>query len=142
MDHLAILAKERKLLAKIKTGEKTIESRWYKFRRTPYHHISKDDTIYFKDSGEPVTIKAEVAQVLFFADLDENKIKEIIQEYGERICLSPSYVPKLIGKKYCILIFLKDVKSLLPFHINKKGYGIMSAWITLKDINSLKALPS
>ena len=58
MDHLAILAKKRNLLPKIISGEKTIESRWYKFKKTPYNNISIGDTVYFKDSGEPANVKA------------------------------------------------------------------------------------
>ncbi|MBI1972386.1 ASCH domain-containing protein, partial [Candidatus Woesearchaeota archaeon] len=44
MDHLAILKK--KWLEKILSGEKTIESRWYKQKITPYQKIAKGDTAY------------------------------------------------------------------------------------------------
>ena len=64
MDHLAILAKESKLLGKILSGRKKIESRWSKFKRTPYGNIIKGELIYFKDSGKPVTVKAKVSKVL------------------------------------------------------------------------------
>ena len=56
MEHLAILSKHSRLLAKILSREKTIESRWYKFKKTPYKNIAIGDTIYFKESGEPVTL--------------------------------------------------------------------------------------
>ena len=138
MHHLAILAKPRKLLAKIISGEKTIESRWYQHQKTPYNSISKDDTMYFKDSGEPVTVKATVAAVQFFANLDEQKIKTILQQYGDRICLPVSHAPELVGKKYCTLIFLKEVIEIDPFHIDKSGFGLMAAWITVENIEEIK----
>jgi hypothetical protein len=40
-------------------------------------------------------------------------------------------------KKYCILIFLTSVKHIDPFKINKKGYGNMSAWISVKNIKEI-----
>ena len=138
MDHLAILDKKRKLLQKIISGEKTIESRWYKFKKTPYQQITAGDTIYFKDSGEPVNIKAKVSNVLFFDHLDENKIKSIITQYGERIGISLSSVERLIEKNFCTLIFLEKVERIQPFNVNKQGYGMMAAWITLKNINKIK----
>jgi ASC-1-like (ASCH) protein len=127
MDHLAILSKEKKLLAKIISGEKTIESRWYKFKKTPYMNIKVDDTVYFKESGEPVTVSSKVSKVLFFNSLDRDKIISILKDYGKDICVPLSYAEKLEGKNFCTLVFLKDVKMITPFHIDKKGYGLMAA---------------
>jgi len=52
------------LLPKILTGEKTIESRWYKNKCSPWGKIKRGDVVYFKNSGEPVTIKAEVSKII------------------------------------------------------------------------------
>ncbi len=138
MEHIAILSKERKLLAKILSGEKTIESRWYKFKRTPYKTIYVGETVYFKDSGEPVTAKAIVEKALFFEDLDYSKIKNVLENYGKQICIPLSSAEKLVGKNYCTLVFLKDVEKIDPFNINKTGFGLMSAWICVEDVEKLK----
>ena len=142
MEHLAILSKKRKLLVKILSGDKTIESRWYKFKRTPYKNIKDGEIIYFKESGEKVAVSAVVEKALFFDDLNKDKIKNILGKYGKEIGVENSHVKDLINKKYCTLIFLKDVKEITPFNINKKGYGLMSAWISVDDINRLKIKPS
>ncbi len=138
MDHLAILDKKRKLLQKIISGEKTIESRWYKFKKTPYQRITAGDTIYFKDSGEPVTVRANVSKTLFFDHLDETRIKSIISQYGQKTGISLSSVERLLGKNFCTLIFLENVEVIPPFNIDKKGYGMMAAWITLESIEKIK----
>lgn len=138
MDHLAILAKKRKLLSKIISGEKTVESRWYKFKRTPYDNISAGDMVYFKDSGDPATVKAKVSKVLFFQDLNLEKIKEILEKYGKNIGIPSSYAPELAGKNFCTLIFLNEVEEIKPFQIDKTGYGLMAAWITIDDIRRIK----
>ena len=138
MDHLAILSKERKLLSKILSGEKTVESRWYKFRRNPYENISAGDSIYFKESGCPVTAKAKVGKVLFFDKLNKDKMREILEKYGDGICVPVSYAERHVGKNFCTLGWLEDGRSIDPFNIDKKGFGMMAAWITVEDINSIR----
>ncbi|MBI5066128.1 ASCH domain-containing protein [Candidatus Woesearchaeota archaeon] len=141
MDHLAILKKSRKLAKKILSGEKTIESRWYKFKRYPWNKIKKGEIIYFKDSGDPVTFKAEVEQVLQFENLNLEKIKELVEKYSKAICLSENkdkeFWKYFDDKNYCILIFLKNVQKIKPFSIDKTGYGLMSAWICVENIKSI-----
>lgn len=70
MNHIAIMKKSWELIPKIISGEKTIESRWYKNRIAPWDRISEGDTVYFKDSGEPVSAVATVSKVLQFDNLD------------------------------------------------------------------------
>src|SRR3989344_2531801 len=138
MDHVAILSKKTKWLSKIISGEKTIESRWYRFKKTPYDVIKKDDIVYFKESGEPVTTVSDVSKVLFFENLDQEKIIKILKQYGAGIGVLVSYASMLKSKNYCTLIFLKNVKEIEPFQVNKTGFGMMSAWISVDDINKIK----
>ena len=134
MHHLAILSKKPNFLDLILNGKKTIESRWYQTKRTPWNKIKAGDTIFLKNSGEPVKAKAEVSKVLQF-ELKDRPAESIIKEYGKRICLNST---KGLNKNYCILIFLKNPKSIKPFKINKEGFGNMSAWITINNIKELR----
>jgi len=143
MDHVAIIRKSWKLLPKILSGEKKIESRWYKFKVCPWNRIKAGEVVYFKDSGEPVTIKTEVEKVLQFDNLTPQKVKEILDEYGDAdgLCKEdiPKYCERFKDKKYCLLIFLKNPQKIQPFNINKKGFGLMAAWICTEEINKIKA---
>ena len=142
MQHIAILAKKRKLLDKIISGEKTIESRWYKSKVSPWNKIKEGEIVYFKESGDPVSVKAEVEKVLFFENLDLEKVKDIVNKYGDQIALSKNrddeFWKYFDNRKYCILIFLKNIQKIEPFNINKKGFGLMSAWICVDDVNRIK----
>lgn len=138
MEHLAILSKSRKLLAKIISGDKKIESRWYKFKRPPFGCISQGDIIYFKESGSSVSAKAKVEKVLTYENLNSNLITEIITKYGTLIGVNSDFIEEVKNKRMCILIFLKDVQTIEPFEIDKKGYGLMNAWISIEDINKIK----
>lgn len=142
MEHLAIMRKSWGLTQKILSGTKKIESRWYKSKYPPWNKIKQGETVYFKDSGMPVTIKAEVDKVMQFSSLTPDKVKEILDEYGAEDGISVENIPKFIelfkDKNYCMLIFLKNPQKIEPFNINKTGFGLMAAWMCVKDINEIK----
>jgi len=130
------------LTEKILTGEKTVESRWYKSRHVPWDRLKSGDIIYFKDSGEPVTVKAKVVKVLQFANLTPEKTGQILTKYGKADLGTSHIIPEIreyvSGKNYAIFVFFDNVEEIQPFEIDKRGYGMMSAWIAVDDINKLK----
>lgn len=145
MDHVAILRKARiskgdNLLADILAGTKTIESRWYVNKISPWDKIVAGDTVYFKESGGPVTALATVSKVMQFSNLNEQSRVKIIRDYGKHIAphfpLSEfeSWAARHSAKRYCILIFLRDVKKITPFNIDKTGFGNSAAWLAVGDI--------
>jgi hypothetical protein len=142
MEHLAIMRKSWGLTKKILTGRKIIESRWYKTKYKPWGQIKAGETIYFKDSGEPVSIRAQVKKILQFSDLNLHKVREILEEYGNDDGIEKedieNYFEMFKDKKYCMLIFLENPQKIEPFLINKKGYGAMASWIIVKNINEIK----
>lgn len=142
MDHLAIMKKSWGLLPKILTGEKLIESRWYLNKYAPWNKIKAGEVVYFKDSGEPVTIKTEVSKVIQFDNLNPLKIKKILRQYGKADGIEKKKIQQFLkrfkNKRYCILVFLKNPQVIKPFKINKSGFGARSAWITVKHINQIK----
>lgn len=141
MDHVAIMRKSWKLTEKILTGEKKIESRWYKSKYRPWGNIKAGDTVYFKDSGGPVYVRALVAKVKQFSGLTPLKVGIILGKYGEDDGIAPKDLDKFYNlfkdKKYCLLIFLEGPESVDPFDIDKKGFGTMSAWVTINDIKEI-----
>ncbi len=142
MEHIAIMRKSWGLTDKILNGQKKIESRWYSVKYKPWDSIKAGEIVYFKDSGEPVSIKAEVSRVIQFADLTPNKVKEILDEYGKDNGIEKEEISEFFerfrDKRYCILIFLKNPIAIKPFEIDKTGFGAMSAWITVDDISKIK----
>lgn len=140
MDHIAILRKDWGLLLKILSGEKTIESRWYQTKKAPWNKVRTGDTIYFKNSGQKVEIKAEVEQVLQYEIKDVSNLRSIVDEYGDKICLVNRDIDSWSGKlKYCILVFFKNVEKLEEtFDIDKTGFGISVAWLVVDDVSRIK----
>lgn len=142
MDHVAIMKKSWGLAQKILSGQKKIESRWYKSKCSPWGKIGKGDIVYFKDSGEPVSIKSEVEKVISFSDLTQEKIKQILDEYGNDDGIEKTKIKEFFelfkNKKYCLLIFLKNPKKVEPFEINKTGFEMMSDWLAVGNIDRIR----
>ena len=140
MEHLAIMKKSWGLTEKILTGDKKIESRWYSVKYPPWDRIRTGETVYFKDSGEPVTIRAEVDRVMQFSDLTPEKVRDILDRYGKDDGIEdiPSFFELFKDKRYCMLIFLKNPQKTEPFEIDKSGFGAMAAWITTYSIEKIK----
>lgn len=130
------------LTEKILSGQKTIESRWYKNKYQPWNNINPGDMVYFKNSGEPVILKAEVDTVLQFENLSPKKVKHILIEYGERDGIEKNNFEKYFelfkDKKYCLLIFLRYVEMIESFEIDKTGFGAMASWLVVEDIDKIK----
>ena len=142
MEHVAIMRKSWGLLSKILAGQKTIESRWYKNKYAPWDRIKQGEIVYFKNSGEPVTIKMKVSKVIQHSDLTPAKVKWTLQKYGTKDGLGideiDKYYKRFKNSRYCLLVFLKNPQKIKPFEIDKTGYGNMAAWIVINDVNKLK----
>lgn len=139
--HLAIMRKSWGLLEKIRNGEKTIESRWYENRKAPWGRINKGDIVWFKNSGEKVTLKAEVTKVEEYSALDSVKVKELLERYGKADGIGEEieqYAERFKNKKYALFVYLSKVVEVKPFNIDKSGFGAMSAWLIISDINEIK----
>ena len=142
MDHVAIMQKSWGFTEKIATCQKTIESRWYNVRYAPWGRISPGDNIYFKNSGEPVTIQAKISRVINFSDLTPEKVQTILEDYNKVLGLDESDILRFFEmfkhKRYCILIYLKDAHHIQPFEIHKQGFGTMSSWLSIESITKIK----
>lgn len=142
MDHVAIMRKSWGLMEKILTGEKKIESRWYKFKRPPWNKVKVGGIVYFKNSAEPVKLKATVEKVLQFENLTPRKVREILGKYGKlngiRRHETQKYFELFKNKKYCILMWLKQTEKVDPFEIDKTGFSAMSSWISVENIRKIK----
>jgi len=130
------------MIPKIISGEKKIESRWSVRKSIPWGRVKKGDTIYFKNSGGSISAKAKVSKVIEIENLNAIEIKNILTKFGhsDGIAITDyeSVYNRVRNAKYCLLIYLKSPQKTKPFNINKKGYGAMSAWISVKQIQTIK----
>ncbi|OGC45511.1 hypothetical protein A2V49_04770 [candidate division WWE3 bacterium RBG_19FT_COMBO_34_6] len=142
MDHVAIMKKQWNLSPKILEGAKTVESRWYKHKIAPWNKIKIGDAIYFKDSGNPITIRAVVSKVIQFEIENNQQAFNIMNKYsmddlGTKT-LSKDINNYISDKNYAIFIHFSKVKKVKPFEIDKKGFGMQCSWLTVESIDKIK----
>jgi len=141
-DHVAIMRPCLGFLEKIVSGDKTIESRWYLQRTAPWDEITAGDAVYFKNAGQPVTLRAKVADVKQYDRLNPAKIRQLLDKYNSQLGLtkseSDSFFSEIKNKRFVILIFLTDIRKINPFDIDKSGFGTMSGWLVIDDIAKIK----
>jgi len=86
-------------------------------------------------------LKATVDHVLSFDNLTPTHVSELLHQYGKDDGIGgkdiPEFYERFKDKKYCLLIYIKDVRKVSPFEINKKGYGAMARWICVGDIKNI-----
>lgn len=140
MHHVAILTPNLHFDGKILRGEKTIESRWYRTRRTPWGKVHAGDTVYFKNSGQPVTLCALVTEVRQYSLLTPGRILQLVQENAAELGVADvtSFYKRVSSVKFAIFIRLAEPRAVQPFSINKAGYGLQAAWLVATDIRELQ----
>lgn len=127
MQHIAIL--RQPFFDMVLSGEKTIESRWSMNKVAPYGKVSVGDEILLKETGKDVTAVATAEKVLFFK-LTPEIVEEIRVKYGKQIGTDKfENWQKTLQKKYCTLIWLKDVKPIQPIKV-KRSNG--AGWLLMK----------
>ncbi|HEX2927168.1 MAG TPA: hypothetical protein VHP38_13070 [Ruminiclostridium sp.] len=137
MDHVVFLNKKFKGFDKIASGEKSAESRWASGKRSPYGKVGKGDRLFFKDTGNPVKLMAEVEDVMYFTKLESEEVENIIHKYNDRICMSEEEIKTAVQKKNGSIVFFDNVKEIKPFDIDKSNYSSMADWIVVEDISMI-----
>ncbi len=140
MHHVAIMNPPY-LIDRILSGEKTVETRWYKTRRCPWGRIGKGDIIWFKESGGCVRAKAFVSKVEE-VELGGVDVEKLVRKYaprGKAFFRSPEKTSEMARKKkYAIFIHLEKPEDVEPFQIRKDGFGTGAAWICVDDIDEIR----
>lgn len=142
MDHVAIMSHKTPFLARVLSGQKTIESRWYQYKRLPWDKVHVGDTIYFKNSGKPVVAFSKVTRVEQFSLPNPTTIDDLLSLHAVNLGLCTDEVAifreTLTKKRYVVFIYLDEVKLVLPFKIDKSAFSPLAAWITLPDIGLIR----
>jgi ASC-1-like (ASCH) protein len=142
MEHVAIMRPSWGLIPKILSGKKTVESRWYLTRRAPWDRIHAGDTVYFKNTGEPVCARATVASVQQRVLKNIRDIQDVVDVYGDAVCMINRAITTWERiPQYVILVFLSHPEPVDPFFVDKTGFGSAAAWITTPLVTRLRIDP-
>lgn len=128
MQHIAIL--RQPFFNMVLSGEKTIESRWAMHRVAPYGKINVGDIIWLKETGKDVIAKAIADKVKFY-ELTPELVEDIRIKYGKEIGTDKfENWESTLHKKYCTLIWLKNVEKIPPKKV-KRSNG--AGWLVVDN---------
>lgn len=123
--HLAVFIEP--YLSYIKSGKKTLESRFSKNRIAPYGNVKRGDYIFAKRSSGKVEGFFKVDEVWEY-DLDGTTLSHIKEQYEELLCVDDEFWDNKKSARFATIIKILDYRPLTPSDVSKKG---MSGWVSL-----------
>lgn len=138
MDHVVYLDSNSKELEKIQRGVKTHIIRAAVGPKIPYGKVNEDDVLYFTyDSGEgAIKYKAAVKSVYNSPKMTEEESEALIEEYSDQLRLSATQLRKVTGKKYIVLVEIKDLEKIETIVLDKNDYSHFMNWWLVGDIHN------
>lgn len=140
MDHVVYLDFKAKEFEHIKKGEKTMIIRGAMGRKLPYGRVNKGDLLYFiENNGEGlIKGKAIVSDVVNSDQLTKEQSIEIVQQNQDQLLLNKALEKRFAGKRYLVLITIKDFTEVEHFKIDRSNYGNMDDWLPVENIENVK----
>ena len=140
MDHIVYLDKKAREAENLLNGSKTQIIRGAAGRKLPYGRVFEGDTLYFinNDGSGKVFARAVVSSVMNSEKLDPQQSADLIEENQPFLQLSDDQIKRWRGKRYLVLVTIKNFESLQPFMIDRSAYGNMDDWLPVEDIEKVK----
>ena len=70
--------------------------------------------------------------------MTEEGSKILVKKYQDKFQLTDKQFLKWAGKRYIVLIGVKDIKGIKSFTIDKSNYGNMDDWLPVEKIETVK----
>lgn len=140
MDNVVYLDYRAKELDNIRKGRKCMIIRGAMGRKLPYGRVKQGDVLYFVENNGNGLIKgqATVDSVFNSDKLTEEQSIEIVEQNQDKLLLNKGLEKRFAGKRYLVLITIKDFKEIEPFEIDRSEYGNMDDWLPVENIEKVK----
>lgn len=139
MDNVVYLDYKAKELENIKSGQKTMIIRGAMGRKLPYGRVNKSDVLYFiENKGDGLVKGKAIVEEVFNSDkLTKEQSIEIVAQNQNKLILNKGLEKRFVGKRYLVLITIKDFEEIEPFKIDKSEYGNMDDWLPVGNIENV-----
>lgn len=140
MDHVVYLDRKAKELDNLRNGTKTMIIRDAMGRKLPHGRVDIGDTLYcIENNGDGfVKAKATVATTFHSTQLTSEESLALIENNQPYLQLDDGLKKRFGGKRYMVLITVKDFSVIDAFRIDRSAYGNMDDWLPVGDINTIK----
>lgn len=109
-------------------------------RKMPYGRLNIGDKIYFINNNGEGLIKASGTfdNVFNSGKMSKEESKALVENNQDKLQLTDKQFKRWAGKRYLVLIKLRDIATVDSFEINRSEYGNMDDWLLVEDIESVK----
>jgi hypothetical protein len=140
MDHVVYLDFKANELGRLTEKSKTMIIRGATGKKLPYGRVSVGDVLYFvENNGDGlVRAKATVESVFNSEKMSDEESNKLVQDSQGRLNLTDKQYERWAGKRYIVLIGVKDFERIEPFKIDRSGYGNMDDWLPVEKIEGVQ----
>lgn len=109
-------------------------------RKMPYGRVNSGDVLYFINNNAEGLVKAraKVKNVFNSEKMSKEESTDLVESHQDKLQLTVRQFKRWAGKRYIVLIEVKDAEELPPFPIDKSDYGNMDDWLPVGEIEEVK----
>ncbi|MDY6878324.1 MAG: hypothetical protein SWK90_19260 [Chloroflexota bacterium] len=121
-------------------GKKIMIVRGAAGRKMPYGRVNSGDVLYFINNNAEGLVKAraKVKNVFNSEKMSKEESTDLVESHQDKLQLTVRQFKRWAGKRYIVLIEVKDAEELPPFPIDKSDYGNMDDWLPVGEIEEVK----
>jgi hypothetical protein len=142
LDHVVYVDAKAKAidLEEIFSGKRTMIIRGAAGRKLPYGRVQVEDSLYLiRNNGEGlVRGKCVVENVINTEKMTKDVSTQLVEKFQSKLHLTEKQFKRWAGKRYLVLIAIKDVRKVYPFKIDRSNYGNMDDWFLVGNIEEIK----
>ena len=138
MDHLVYVDEKAKELHGLLGGRTTMIVRGAARPKPPFGHVQSEDRLFFVLGDGLITACSVVNHVHHAEHLTESQSRNLLKTNQFKLNLAPEQIEHWAGKRYLVLIEVKNVHLIEPFHISGTAYGSIDAWLHVEKIESVQ----
>jgi hypothetical protein len=80
---------------------------------------------------------AKVSWVYHSEKLSEEESRQVVENYQSQLLLTPAQTTRWAGKRYLVLVEVREITSVPPYAIDRSAYGNMDDWLPVGEIDSI-----
>ena len=142
MDHIVYVDAKAKAkdMEEILSGIRRMIIRGATGRKLPYGRVNKEDELYLiRNNGEGlIQAKCTVVSVTNSNKMTKDESVQLVEKNQDKLNLTDKQSKKWAGKRYLVLIEIKDVQKMKPFKIDRSDYSNMDDWLPVGSIGTVK----
>ena len=143
MDHVVYLDAKSNELENLLSGKKSMIIRGATGRKVPYGKVNVGDILYFINNNAEGEIKAKgvVSSVFNSEKMTKDESIALVKKYQDKLKLTARQFQKWAGKRYIVLIEIKNIKKIQYFPFNRDIFkNMMDDWLPVENIETVKKL--